>query len=77
MCYTPSNPPVESILALIKSKRKERGLTQRALGEMCGYTGAIAERVVQLWECGKQSVPLERMRTVAAALEIPVDLLVP
>ena len=48
MCYTPSNPPVESIPALIKSKRKERGLTQRALGEMCGYTGASAERVVQL-----------------------------
>ena len=44
---------------------------------MCGYTGASAERVVQLWEYGKQSVPLERMRTVAAALEIPVDLLVP
>lgn len=60
-----------------QSKRKERGLTQRALGEMCGYTGASAERVVQLWEYGKQSVPLERMRTVAAALEIPVDLLVP
>lgn len=39
MCYNPSNPPVESIPALIKSKRKERGLTQRALGEMCGYTG--------------------------------------
>ena len=36
-----------------------------------------AERVVQLWEYGKQSVPLERMRTVAAALGIPVDLLVP
>ena len=48
-----------------------------ALGEMCGYTGASAERVVQLWEYGKQSVPLERMRTVAAALGIPVDLLVP
>ena len=32
MCYTPSNPPVDSIPALIKSKRKERGLTQRALG---------------------------------------------
>ena len=62
MCYNPSNPPVESIPALIKSKRKERGLTQRALGEMCGYTGASAERVVQLWEYGKQSVPLERMR---------------
>lgn len=77
MCYNPSNPPVESIPALIKSKRKERGLTQRALGEMCGYTGTSAERVVQLWEYGKQSVPLERMRTVAAALEIPVDLLVP
>lgn len=77
MCYTPSNPPVESIPALIKSKRKERGLTQRALGEMCSYTGASAERVVQLWEYGKQSVPLERMRTVAAALGIPVDLLVP
>ena len=41
------------------------------------YTGASAERVVQLWEYGKQSVPLERMRTVAAALGIPVDLLVP
>ena len=48
MCYTPSNPPVESIPALIKSKRKERGLTQRALGEMCGYTGASAERAVSL-----------------------------
>lgn len=73
----PSNPPVESIPALIKGKRKERGLTQRALGEACGYTGASAERVVQLWEYGKQSVPVERMRSLATTLGIPVDLLIP
>lgn len=73
----PSNPPVENIPAFIKATRRARGLTQRALGEACGYTGASAERVVQLWEYGKQPVPMERMRALAAALDIPVDLLIP
>lgn len=61
----------------IRASRKAAGLTQRQLGEACGYEGRSAERVVQLWESGSQPVPIERLRRLAAALNIPLDSLIP
>lgn len=62
---------------LIRTRRQAVGLTQKALGLRCGYKESSAEQVVQNWEYGKQPVPLARMRVLAAALEIPVDDLIP
>lgn len=63
--------------AFIKERRKAAGLTQRQLGELCGYEGKNGERVVQLWEADKQPVPLDRLRRLAAALRVPLDSLIP
>lgn len=62
---------------LIKDRRQELGLTQRQLGEMCGYGEASADRVIQLWEHDQQPVPLDKIRALAKALEIPIDSLIP
>lgn len=61
----------------IRQSRKAAGLTQKQLGEACGYEGRSGERVVQLWEKGSQPVPIERLRRLAAALGVPLDSLIP
>ena len=63
--------------SFIRERRQALRLTQRQLGELCGYTGRSAETVVQNWEADRQPVPLDRLRRLAAALEIPVDTLIP
>lgn len=66
-----------NISSTIKERRKALGLTQRKLGELCGYGVQSAERVVQLWEHDKQPVPLEKLRPLAKALQIPLETLIP
>lgn len=61
----------------IRQKRKEKKLTQKQLGILCGYEGNSADRIVQLWEYDKQPVPLDKIRPLAAALEIPIESLIP
>lgn len=61
----------------IAASRKALKLTQRQLGEACGYEGRSAETVVQNWEYGKQPVPLDKIRILAATLQIPIDSLIP
>ena len=61
----------------IKECRIKKGLTQQQLGEMCGYEGRSAQNTVQKWEYNKQPVPLEKIRPLANALEIPIDSLIP
>lgn len=61
----------------IKACRVKAGLSQQKLGEMCGYTGHTAQTVVQNWEYNKQPVPLEKIRILAASLDIPIDSLIP
>lgn len=63
--------------ALIRQKRKEAQLTQKQLGLLCGYEAKSAENVVQNWEYDKQPVPLEKLRALAKALNIPIDSLIP
>lgn len=61
----------------IRAARMAAGLTQRKLGELCGYSEKSAERVVQLWEHNKQPVPLDKLRVLAQALNISLDSLIP
>ncbi len=61
----------------IKTCRKAKKLTQKQLGEMCGYSGRAAEVTVQEWEHDRRPVPLEKIRPLATALGIPIDSLIP
>ncbi len=62
---------------LIRKARKENGLTQKALGLLCGYDEKSAERVVQLWEAEKQPVPITKLRKLAEVLNLTLDDLIP
>jgi transcriptional regulator with XRE-family HTH domain len=56
----------------IKRIRKERGLTQKKLGELCG----IAEPNIRKYENGKQNPKLETVEKIASALGVtPFDLM--
>lgn len=52
----------------IRKKRLEKGLTQKALGELCG----INEANIRKYENNKQNPKLETVRKIAKALECPV-----
>lgn len=67
-----------TLAELIRIKRISLGMSQRELGERCGYTkGKSARNVVQRWEEGKVLVPLEKIRTVSDLLQIPLDRFIP
>lgn len=68
---------MKDIPAIIKAARIKCGYTQKELGEKIGYTGESQERVIRYIESGKRSVPLEKIRALAAALNLTVDDLVP
>lgn len=50
----------------IKEARKEKGLTQKKLGELSG----IAESNIRKYENGKQNPKVETIQKIASALEI-------
>lgn len=68
---------MKDIPAIIKAARIKCGYTQKELGEKTGYEGRSAEVAVQRWENGRRPVPLEKIRALAAALNLTVDDLVP
>lgn len=57
--------------------RKLRKLSQRQLGEMIGYEGKVAKRMIQSYEYKQRPIPAKNIRKLANALDIPVDKLVP
>lgn len=61
----------------IRERRIAVGLTQKELGEACGYTGAAAKKAVWRWEHGGAPVPLDRVRRLAKALQLPLDAFIP
>ena len=67
---------MKDIPAIIKAARLRCGYTQKELGEKMGYEGRT-EVAVQQWESGRRPVPLEKIRPLAAALNLTVDDLVP
>ena len=66
-----------TIPEIILYTRKARGLSQQRLGELCGYTGKMAELSIHYWENGKRPIPINRIRPLAKALELPIDMLIP
>lgn len=60
-----------------KRYRVNHVLTQQKLGQMLGYKGKSAENVVQLWEYGKQPIPVKHWRKLSQILEIPLEKFLP
>lgn len=49
------------------------GLSQREVAEAC----STATRTVQYWECGRQLPGVDRIRALAAVLQVPINQIVP
>lgn len=62
---------------IIRTARQAKGLTQKQLGTLCGYEGRSAEVSVQRWERNEMPVPIDRLRRLCAALDLPLDALIP
>ena len=52
----------------IRKLRKERGLTQKQLGELCG----INEANIRKYEADKQNAKIETIEKIAQALGVPI-----
>ena len=61
----------------IKAMRVAAGLTQRQLGELCGLEGRSTDSTVQHWEHDRQLPPIKLLRTIAEALKVTLDDVVP
>lgn len=62
----------------IRNARKAKGLSQKQLGLLCGYENPkTAETSVQYWEYNQSPVPIDRLRRLCAALDLPLDALIP
>jgi len=57
----------------IKKIRKEKGLTQKALGELCG----IAEPTIRQYESGRLNPKIETVEKIAVALGVLPNALIP
>lgn len=57
---------------ILKSLRKDRGITQKRLAEMTG----LATITIQGYEAGKYKPKLEQLQRIANALEIPLTDLI-
>lgn len=68
---------MKDIPAIIKAARIRADYTQRTLGEKLGYEGRSGESTVQRWENGTRPVPIEKIRDLAAALNLTLDDLIP
>lgn len=68
---------MKDIPAIIKAARIKAAFSQKELGEKMGYEGRSAEVTVQRWENGSRPVPLEKIRALAAALNLTLDDLIP
>jgi len=55
----------------IKEIRKQKGLTQKQLGDLCG----MADSAIRRYENGNANPKIETLKKIAAALEVPVSLL--
>lgn len=62
---------------MLKELRLSAGLTQKQLGMECGLPEGIAGRTVQRWELGESFPRSTILRRIAAALNVPVDKVVP
>lgn len=56
----------------IKRIRKEKNLTQKQLGELCG----MADSAIRRYELGKSTPKLKTLHRIAKGLKVPVNTLV-
>lgn len=68
---------MKDIPAIIKAARIRCGYTQQELGERMGYEGEYAQVAVRRWESGSKPVPIDKIRPLAAALNLTLDDLIP
>jgi len=68
---------MNDIPSLLRSARLLAGLTQKQVGESCGYKGLCAQTQVAKWEAGTGPVPRKHIRKVADLLHIPINDLIP
>lgn len=68
---------MKDIPAIIKAARIRCGYTQQELGEKLDYAGDSAQVTVRRWESGTRPVPLDKIRPLAAALNLTLDDLIP
>ena len=70
---------MKDIPAIIKAARIRCGYTQQELGEKLGYEGSAEgqARVIRAIESGKRGVPIDKIRPLAAALNLTLDDLIP
>lgn len=61
----------------LRTLRIAVGLTQLEVGEACGFIGDTATRTVQFWERGERLPGIDRIRSLAAVLQVPVNQVVP
>ena len=61
----------------LKALRAQAGLTQKALGLACGYDENNADRTVRHWESGRSYPPIDKLRALAKALNVPLESLIP
>lgn len=59
----------------VKSLRIQKGMTLEELAKKIGYTTDNARSSVQKIESGKSDPPISRIRALAVALEVPVEIL--
>lgn len=59
----------------IKRIRKEKGLTQKQLGDLCNPP--MADSAIRRYEIGKANPKIETLQKIAAALNIKLSELVP
>lgn len=62
---------------MLRELRIAAGKTQKQLGKECGYPESTAENTIQYWEAGTRLPPVKKLRTLADALNVPVDKVVP
>ena len=55
----------------IKEIRKQKGLTQKQLGDLCG----MADSAIRRYENGNANPKIETLKKISSALEVPLSAL--
>ena len=61
----------------LREARLRKKIHQKRLGEMLGYSGMVAQRMIHAFEYAERPIPLRKIRQLAEILDIPIDKLVP
>ncbi len=66
----------DQFAANLREQRKAKGLSQKQLGLLCGFTESSAERMIQKYEQKTQTASAYNVSLLCSALNCsPVDLL--